>query len=178
MKQFMQANTAILSFVCELPLQALVTQDSLNKIMGLMSFNWKEILTCRPNCIWLKTILVLLLANWSGRVGARQVWQDQWCPCGNILNILQVVMNRWNKGIRGLARWRNMQHEETLGYVEVWRDTKQHFVPPPHERIRFRVRNEKKNQRLNISQSGCSICSSSFPRSLNEWKEWFFCTYF
>lgn len=96
-------------------LKGLVTQDSLNNIMGLMSFNWKEILTCRPNCIWLKTILVLLLANWSGRVGARQVWQDQWCPCGNILNIFQLVMNRWDKSIAGLARWRNMQHEGTVG---------------------------------------------------------------
>lgn len=85
----------VLLFVTSgLPMQAVVTQDSPNDIMALMSFNWKEILTCRPNCIWLKTILVLLLANWLGRVGRVEVWQDQWCPCGNIVNNLQLVMKR------------------------------------------------------------------------------------
>lgn len=62
---------ALLFVTSRLPKQVVVTQDSLNDIMGLMSFNWEKILTCRPNCIWLKTILVLLLANWLGRLGKR-----------------------------------------------------------------------------------------------------------
>lgn len=69
------------------PKLAAVTQDSHNDIMGLMSFNWEEILTCRSNCIWLKTILVLLLANWLGRVGERvlegsmvSLWKYPKCP--------------------------------------------------------------------------------------------------
>lgn len=52
-----------------LPVQAVVTQDSPNDIIVLMNFNWEEILTCKPNCIWLRTILALLLANWLGWVG-------------------------------------------------------------------------------------------------------------
>lgn len=95
-------DTAPLFVTSGLPMQAVVTQDSPNDIMVLMNFNWEEILTCRPNCIWLKTILVLLLANWSGRVGwAGVFWQDRWCPCGNILKVFQVVPRRWNKSTVG-----------------------------------------------------------------------------
>lgn len=95
---------------------AVVTQDSPNDIRGLMSFNWEEILTCRPNCIWLKTILVLLLANWLGWVdevfGGGGLQRDRWCPCGNILNVLQMVMKRRNKSLRGgRASWRNTGHD-------------------------------------------------------------------
>lgn len=78
---------ALLFVTSGLSIQAVVTQDSPNDIMGLMSFNWEEILTCKPNCIWLKTILVLLLANWLGWAGWEglvgsmlSLWKYPKCP--------------------------------------------------------------------------------------------------
>lgn len=42
----------------------------------------------------------------------REFWMDRWCPCGNILNVLQTAMKRRTKSIRGGQVKKSSAHDD------------------------------------------------------------------